>query len=300
MKKTLLNLMLAVVAIITSGTSAYAAPLYIFGSFNGWDPANSTEMTYANGVYTLEDILLDSGSNFAFATIQSRDWNTVNANRYGFAVDNAFAILGGTPNPIVKGAGAMQVGVAGVYDITVDLNAMTMTLTGEIAYPEHVYVLGNLSVGEWNTNSGVELFQGTTAGIYTGTISVNDTGDGNGYFTLVTALGADWSAVNESVRYGATEKDEPIYEGETKALKSTGGGSENSWKIAAGEWDVTANLNTLTITVNKSNGIAGITMSAAETPAMYYNLQGVQITNPAGGLYIVKRGNNATKEYISK
>ncbi len=301
MKKTLLNLMLAVVAIVATGTNANAAsPLYIFGSFNDWNPENSIEMSYANGVYYIEDILLDAGSNFAFATVQSSDWGTVNANRYGFAIDNACATLGGVPNAIVKGEGAMRVGVAGVYDIYVDLNAMTLTLTGEIAFPEHVYVLGNLSVGFWDTNSGIELIQGETAGVYTGTINVVDSGDGNGYFTLVTALGADWNAVNESVRFGAAEKDEAIAEGETKALVSVGGGGENSWKIAAGDWDVTANLNSLTITVNKSNGIAGVSMMAEETPAVYYNLQGVQIDNPTCGLYIVKRGNKATKEYLCR
>lgn len=33
-------------------------------------------------------------------------------------------------------------------------------------------------------------------------------------------------------------------------------------------------------------------------PAVYYNLQGVQIKNPANGIYIVRRGNKVTKEVI--
>jgi hypothetical protein len=40
--------------------------------------------------------------------------------------------------------------------------------------------------------------------------------------------------------------------------------------------------------------------AANDSEAIYYNLQGVQVKNPANGIYIVKRGNNVTKEYISK
>ncbi len=38
--------------------------------------------------------------------------------------------------------------------------------------------------------------------------------------------------------------------------------------------------------------------SANNAPAEYYNLQGVKVTNPAAGIYIVRRGNKVTKEYI--
>lgn len=277
---------------------APADPLYIFGSFNEWNTVNSTEMTYANGVYTLEDIILDAGSNFGLATVQADNWDTINANRYGFATDNAYAILGGAANPIVKGSGAIQVALAGTYDITVDLNAMTITLTGDIAYPEKLYVLGNLSVGNWDTNAGIELTP--TNGVYEGTITVTDASEGYGYFTFVSALGANWDAVNASVRFGATEKDEAIADGETKALKSVGGGGENSWKVAAGEWNVKVDLNAFTVTITKATGVEGVAVAAEEVPAVYYNLQGVQVNNPANGLYIVKRGNKVTKELIVK
>ena len=38
----------------------------------------------------------------------------------------------------------------------------------------------------------------------------------------------------------------------------------------------------------------------ADVAPVYYNLQGVQVTNPENGIYIVKRGNKITKEYIRK
>ena len=43
-------------------------------------------------------------------------------------------------------------------------------------------------------------------------------------------------------------------------------------------------------------GIEGVEIETA--PAVYYNLQGVQVENPTNGVYIVKRGNKVTKELI--
>lgn len=36
----------------------------------------------------------------------------------------------------------------------------------------------------------------------------------------------------------------------------------------------------------------------ADAEPVYYNLQGIQVKNPANGIYIVRRGNKTTKEYI--
>lgn len=38
----------------------------------------------------------------------------------------------------------------------------------------------------------------------------------------------------------------------------------------------------------------------ADAPAVYYNLQGVQVANPENGVYIVRRGSKVTKELIRK
>lgn len=46
----------------------------------------------------------------------------------------------------------------------------------------------------------------------------------------------------------------------------------------------------------KTDGINEIEAEAAE--AVYYNLQGVEVKNPANGVYIVRRGTKVTKEFI--
>ncbi|MBQ9073328.1 MAG: hypothetical protein IJY30_02540 [Muribaculaceae bacterium] len=47
-------------------------------------------------------------------------------------------------------------------------------------------------------------------------------------------------------------------------------------------------------------GVEGIIADEVNAPAEYYNLQGVKVANPENGLYIVKRGNKATKEVVVK
>ena len=50
---------------------------------------------------------------------------------------------------------------------------------------------------------------------------------------------------------------------------------------------------------NVPSGIEDITVDKGmDGPAVYYNLQGIEINNPESGLYIVKRGSKVTKEVI--
>lgn len=48
-----------------------------------------------------------------------------------------------------------------------------------------------------------------------------------------------------------------------------------------------------------TTGVEAVTAEdAADVPAVYYNLQGVEVKNPANGIYIVRRGNKVTKEIV--
>ena len=125
-------------------------PLYIFGSFNGWTPAEALEFAYADGVYTIEDVEFAEGGNFGISTVKSADWDAVNAARYGFATNNAKAVVG--ENEIVKGEGAIQVPYAGVWDITVDLANLKLTLATET--PEPIVVPAGFNKA-WEVTTGV-------------------------------------------------------------------------------------------------------------------------------------------------
>lgn len=47
-----------------------------------------------------------------------------------------------------------------------------------------------------------------------------------------------------------------------------------------------------------NTGINGLVVETEDIPAVYYNLQGVQVANPENGIYIVRRGNKVTKELV--
>ncbi len=49
---------------------------------------------------------------------------------------------------------------------------------------------------------------------------------------------------------------------------------------------------------NDAAGIDDITVDNSDAPVEYYNLQGVKVTNPANGLFIVRQGNSISKQII--
>ncbi len=280
-----------VTAVVTLGASAQS--LYIFGSFNGWNPGESIEMWNDNGIYTIEDIEFGAGGNFGIATIQSSDWDAINANRYGFEEDNAKAVEGQAMK-IVKGAGAIQVPAAGIYNIYVNLSAMTITVkkAGEVVVniPKQLYIVGNLSVGSWDPATAVELSK--EGNLFYGEVTFTGAGDGYSYFAIAGAKG-DWTSVNAS-RF-APVAGEVAFNLNDKVEFGKG---ESAFKVAAeGSYYVNVDFDNLTLWV--SNDPAGVEAIEIENaPAVYYNLQGVEVANPQNGLYIVKQGNKVSKQLI--
>lgn len=131
----------------------------------------------------------------------------------------------------------------------------------EISYPNCLYVVGNLPGQDWNpAYGGAPLYLTETEGVYSGIITIADTGDGNGYFSIITKTG-DWDTVNASKRYGAATTDEVLVPGTTATVKSEGGNTK-SWKIAAGNYEVVLSLVDMNIT-------ATITDKKPTLPSIY-------------------------------
>ncbi len=69
------------------------------------------------------------------------------------------------------------------------------------------------------------------------------------------------------------------------------------------EWDAFAlddeYMPALKWQLENSAGISDIVVdNGADSPAVYYNLQGVQVSDPQNGIYIVRRGNKVAKEVV--
>lgn len=269
-------------------------PLYAFGAFNGWDPLNSVEFTYVDGVYVLENIEFAGDKNFGLATIQTSDWNALASYRYGFKQDNAVATEG-EAMAIVQGTGAIKAPATGVYNIVVDMSAMTVTLNW-VDYLPKLYVFGNVGTSHWSTTEGVALAH-IGEGVYKGVVDVA----GAGEFTFVTVRGASWDDVNKDVRYGSLSAGQQLSVDETTdaevSMTNDKWGSTTNWKLAAGTYTMTVDIVNCTLKVELGDkvGVENVVVDVVEP--IYFNLQGVQVANPeAGNLYIVVRGNKVSKE----
>ena len=99
--------------------------LYVAGDMNGWSTSNDYEMTFADGKYTYGPAELAAGG-FKMVTDVADAWNNT---YYGPANDKTMTL--GTAEALVEnGGGNYMIAEDGTYTITVDLTAMTVTLTG--------------------------------------------------------------------------------------------------------------------------------------------------------------------------
>ena len=78
---------------------------------------------------------------------------------------------------------------------------------------------------------------------------------------------------------------------------TTDGNGDRKWQIPEdGRYNIEIDLlnNTVSITKAGNSGVADIEAEFEGTP-VYYNLQGVVVTNPSNGIFIRKTGNRFTK-----
>lgn len=169
-------------------------------------------------------------------------------------------------------------------------------------YPATLYLVGNVNSTEWSTS---EAIAASTAenGVYTWYDVKVDCAknEETGFFSFLTKVGASWDIANGGDRYGATAKDAPISIGSSAEIECFKAGvnasSAYSWAATPGSYTIEANLKDMKVTLKNVTSISGIEADSDVTP-VYYTPQGILVERPTQGLYIVKRGNKVTKEYI--
>ena len=242
------------------------APAAIFGT--EWDPTNvENDMTeQADGTFALTKYNCQlAGSELEFKVTGNHSW------------DNAWP-----DNNVV-----VTVEEAGLYDVTFIINPETKDVTYNVVKSGdfdprtgELYILGEVNGNGWDPSNGVEMdtedeniftAQITTAGEST------DENDGIGYsfFSFTTKLGEnsdDWSSIG-GYRIGSVEDGFPLTEdmyGIDIEMGSFGQG--NSFKIPAGTYNLTVNLE---------NKIMVIEKAGEEPPVEGYKLEKVwEIATP--------------------
>ena len=149
-----------------------AKPLYIVGagqSLGEWNPVNAAELTYADGVYTIE---IEETTEFKISTnkgigeTDEQKWSVFNAGN--LAADAAIT-NGGTVNLSVnKDGGNLILPWAGMWTITVAADLSTLTATTDTPEPapsyDPLYMVGYN--GTWDPANPTEIPYDAEKGAY--------------------------------------------------------------------------------------------------------------------------------------
>lgn len=293
MKKFLLSAAMAVVALGVS-----AQDYYLVGGFNEWtNPGDYAFVAQGDGTYTVEVANLPGQFKVTNGT-----WD---ADGNWGGKDDALLEPGVEYEMAVGGSNLAYIEtVKEINNATVTLRvteeAKYITVTGDVVTqeaPTHIdlYVMG--SITSWEFVDAQKMTYDETEGVYTYELAVAD----DAYLEVAgeyKIAGNGWAP-----NYGANEETLPLNENNmfTTLVKGDNPGNA-SFALGEGIYTIYATMSedkkSLEVEVEKTDSVSVITDDNADAPAVYYNLQGVQVNAPANGLYIVKQGNKVSKVLV--
>lgn len=241
MKKLLLTL-LACFGCVTAFALTAPDNLYLVGQVTNsdWDPSKGIKFEKSGNIFTLTGVQINGG--FAFLPTTS-GWN----GQFGPSSNEANPIVGDNGNAFgAYNSNSWAIKTPGVYyDIKVDFEAAKMYLY----YPDHYYIMGYANGNDFSPNKGV-ISTKADNGVYTfENITIADVDNsGYGYFSFCLTIGNNWE--NVTGRFYAPSKDYLISAGHSSNIQGT---TDNSWKIAAGNYDITLDIPNLNMKVAAAN-----------------------------------------------
>jgi hypothetical protein len=290
--------------------------LYVVGDAcaAGWSPDDALEMTkVGDGQFTWTGELLDKTGDRRFKFLVGRGWDPCLAPNPD--VPDHEVVTPGVPAKLYdKGEHggydtSFQVEKTGVYTITIDLDAETMTLTeGSLdvldvekfgqaylagsAFPERVAMTKESDgvytwkgkPGAWKTEDGVEMTR-VSEGVFTwnGFLYAKNSEGGDTEFKFINQLIAgNWE--NCFVFDQTQEGNQLITLGETYTISYfTAGNHDNKFTVPSdGYYKLTVDLNALTLLVEQGDPTAIEEVSAAVKPVVTVSGSTIQVlTNGA-------------------
>lgn len=307
MKKTILSIIMAVAG-SAMALAENPAELYMIGGATegGWSWNDVTVMTPVEGqtgVYSYTGAL----KAFDFKIYPERDDNWSGKAAYHPETENCEISKTGVASDKIVLTNEQDykwlVKDAGVYTITVNIDAMTISATyvGESEQPKTLYLIGD--VCGWSIDNPTPCkSEGDNVYVYTGEFQA-------GWIFQAMREKGNWMA-DFIVPTEATTLENPS--GSVKAIVNIPeAGLENNacesssdhskaWTVEkAGTYTLKFNLNDWTLNVTPAGSTGSVEIvTDANAPAEYYNLQGVRVYDPAGGLYLVRKGGKVSKVMI--
>lgn len=228
------------------------------GAFNGNNFDNTYTQPTAAGIATFTAVEVGT-STFELKTWDGSSDNYYNSCADGDLVPGQWMVIS---NANMEGAFLkIQDATEGsTYDIQYNCATHEICVTAvdapvpDTTLPEVVYILGTVNGKSWVTTEGPEAKGDEGVYVWEG---VEFTGDDLAYFNLATVLGENWdNGPNTGNRYGALTKDAPLTVGTVADVvlyaKNVNASSCESWSVAVGTYDVTLNLNEMTILLEET------------------------------------------------
>lgn len=253
--------------------------LYILGNIKDcdWNPANTPKFSKNGSIFTISDIeLANASSYFCFTNILTEDWSVINDETHRYCSANGGSFNTEGPNSFqLVGDVSWQL-PAGTYSFEVNFDTMTAKITSSEEAPAPdlsdavLYVRGEFN--DWGTTAQMEK----NNGVYS---YVLENYDGGGF----KIADDNWGYFN----YGLAD-DNGMEEGTIKLTE--GSSSKNIWIKNWTEGEtlyLSFNLKTLELTANNDPATGVKAFETVNGEDVIYNLQGVRVSNPTKGIYII-------------
>ena len=157
-----------------------------------------------------------------------------------------------------------------------------------------VYVLGTVNGLNWSTSKGVKMWT-TDGNVYHTTLTVNNSGNGNGYFSFTKKLGATWDEINvNKYRFGAdtqsmdNAQNYPVNSGNMGTplpLRYDWNDGSRAFELAPGQYSLVVNMKEKTLVINYVTANASLRAeNNTEKQYVVYPLSLAKVTTTQDGV----------------
>ncbi|MCM1066280.1 MAG: hypothetical protein NC418_01745 [Muribaculaceae bacterium] len=309
--------------------------IYVIGTLEAgeWMPMSGAvalaETEAGSKIYTGEVSFTTTTEGYSHFSIITKkgandsDWPTVNACRYGAASNNDLLNQLGKSYTLSKNENTYKFYGGGTYLVTVDMNGSAVTLS-PIAHPEKIYMHGTFWDRHFDFADPCEAkHQGDGVYKFVSILVEAAVGEEVGYFALSSGKHEKAQSSMARVAPGALDKAGILAKmkdaniGHRYVMQGTASEvgmnayihglddeSNAVYAVKPGYYDLTVNLNEdgvhqMKVEENTTiTGIDNIDIEAEDAPVEYFNLQGVRVANPEGGIFIRRQGSKVSRVYV--
>lgn len=244
----------------------------LIGDFNSWG-ADEAMTELSGGIWTVNIAEINGGFKFR----KNGRWDV------DFGGDGPFTVENNGQYPIAQGGNNFNITDGKNVTMFLDLNSRLLTTKFNVGAATHLALRGDVNSWGWEP---MYCFTETEAeGIYTLTVPAIESG------SELKIANDNWS-----VQY-TTQKIDMVANQEYELTVNDG--SSSNMAFAQSYANVVLTIDTNKNTFKATATVTGISqVEAASQEAVYFNLQGVKVANPVGGLYIRVSGNKAEKVFV--